>query len=157
MAKEEMPKDELYDIWWLISQVHHSLLELRNRELEEYNITGWQASVLLLVKLFGREATPTNLSYWIFRKPNTISELLGRMERQGLVERIRDLEHRGKVRIALTEKGEQAYNQAAARASVHKAMEFLSIKEREALISCLRTIRDNIYSDLGITRQILFP
>ncbi|MFC2063237.1 MarR family winged helix-turn-helix transcriptional regulator [Chloroflexota bacterium] len=157
MRKKSMLKDECYDIWWLISQVDHSLLELRNRELKKYNITAWQASVLFLVKLFGKEATPTNLSHLMMRKLNTISETLNRMETQGLVKRIRDLKHRGMIRIALTEKGMEAYNYTAKRTSLNKVTGFLEEEECKVLISYLKIMRENAFIELGVNRTISFP
>ncbi|MFC2063040.1 MarR family winged helix-turn-helix transcriptional regulator [Chloroflexota bacterium] len=150
-------KDDHYDIWWLISQVHHSLLELRDKELKKHHITGWQAQVLFLVKLFGKKATPTNISYWMFRRPNTISELLDRMESQGLIKRVRDLKHRGMVRVELTEKGTKIYNYANARISIHNVMDFLTEEECQILISCLKRMRDKTYKALGVNRSLSFP
>lgn len=157
MTKSSIPGDKLYDIWWLVSQLFFSLNELRNRELKKYRITGWQSSVLFLVKLFGEYATPSNLSYWTLRKPHSISELLSRMEKQGFVTRVKDLDNKSSVRIALTDKGEEAYKLAANRTSIHRVLDYLNEEESEGLIVKLKEMRNNAYAELGISSQIPFP
>jgi DNA-binding MarR family transcriptional regulator len=45
------------------------------------------------------------------REPHTITKLLHRMEKVGLVTKTNDLEKKNMVGVSITEKGQQAYEQ----------------------------------------------
>jgi len=51
-----------------------------------------QAAVLFVVRNMKTAATPAEISRRLFREPHTVSELIKRMEKQGLVRKKKDLE-----------------------------------------------------------------
>jgi len=116
-----------------------------------------QAAVLLLVKGAQEPVTPAKLSRWLFRQPHTVSGLLNRMEKQGLVNKSKDLERRNLVRVTLTKKGEQAYQQQSDMRVIRKVLSSLSSKERDNLKAYLRTLREETLEELVVKRQLPFP
>ena len=84
-------------------------------------------------------------------------ENVGRMEKKGLVTKAKDLEKKNLVRLAITEKGQQAYEQAMKRESIHRILSSISDDECERLESCLTMLRDKAIEEAGITYKSPFP
>jgi DNA-binding MarR family transcriptional regulator len=140
--KSTLSGDQDYDLWVLLRRTTQVVLKARNRELAAYGISASKASVLFIVQAIGHEATPAEISRYLLREPHSISGLLSRMERQGLVTKVKDVDKKNLVRILLTEKGRRAYYQSTKRETIHNVMSVLSEEERQVLTSCLERIRD---------------
>jgi len=116
------------------------------------------AAVLFFVKNAKAPATPAEISRWLFREPNTVSQLLTRMEKQGLIRKAKDLERKNLVRITLTEKGEEAYQGQTEMRVISKILSSLSPKERDKLGSYLKKLRDVAIIELDRrSRQLPYP
>ena len=142
--KDFLQEDEDFELWWLILSMRRAMHKARARELSQYGITPEEAAVLFVVQTVGRRATPAEISRWLLREPHSISGLIQRMEKEGLVKKVKDLDRKNLVRVALTEKGQQAYYQSAKRDSIHQIMSSISKEERQ----CIRASLDR----LGIRR-----
>ena len=125
--------------------------------MSQYGISSMEAALLFLIKAIGDKATPAEITRWFIRESHTVSETLSRMESKGLVRKVKDLERKNLVRVILTEKGEQAYNQADKRESIHQIMASLSKEQRQQLKSCLEILREEALKELGIDRKAVFP
>ena len=77
---------------------------------------------------------------------STVSKLVGRMERNGLVERRQDPDDKRIVNIHLCDSGREALAKIRPLALTHfkRAIEGIEDKERETLIRTLHKILDNI-------------
>ncbi len=154
---KNLSTDQDYDLWVLLRRTSLVVLKARERELAQYGISAVKAAVLLIVQAIGREATPAEISRHLLRESHSVSGLLSRMEREGLVNKIKDLDKKNRVRIAITEKGHEAYYQSAKRESLHNIMSVLSEKERRQLMSYLEKLRDKALLELAITHKPSFP
>ena len=154
---ESLPRDEDYEIWVLLAQTRHLLSRVRQQELRKYKLSPRQSFVLFITPFLGKNATQAEISRWLVREPNTTSVVLERMERQGLINRVKDLDRKNMIRVELTEKGHKAREQSSRRESIHKIMEVLSQEERQQLKSCLRKLEDNLLKDLRIDHDTLYP
>lgn len=125
--------DDDYNLIALINQTGHAFTLARTRELAKNGLSMMRAAVLLVLQVRDNNATPTEISQWLLREPHTISALLDRMERDGLIRRYRDLHKRNTVRVAMTEKGRNAYQESLERETFHSVMSVLSTEEREQL------------------------
>ena len=134
--------DQDYEIWVLLHQVRDLIFRAREKELRSSGITPMQAAVLFDIEAIGNEATVTELSQWLLRKLHSVSGLLNRMEKEGLISRSKDSPSQNLARVTLTEKGRQAYYQSTQRASIHNAIRTLSQEERQQLSSILKKMRD---------------
>ncbi len=149
--------DQYYQLWWLILHTRRAMSKVRAKELSQYGITPEEAAVLFVVQTIGYKATPAEISRWLLRESHSVSSLISRMEKKGLVRRVKDLDRRNLVRVAMTKKGEQAYNQAAKRESIHQIMSHLPEEECQQLTACLERLRDKALEKLGVAKKPPFP
>ena len=125
------------------------MLALRQKELRKCGISAAQAAVLLYAQSAGESATIAEVARRIFRKPHTISQLVSRMEEEGLVNKDVDLVRKNRVIIALTEEGRKAFYQSTKRKSIHKVMSCLSEEEKQQLGSSLHKLQDMALQSLS--------
>ena len=150
---------EEYEIWGLLSQVSDAMLKARGSELSPFGLTSVQAGVMYVVKVLqskGIPATPSEISRWVVREPHTISTLLVRMQKHGLVTLARSSQGRPQVLVSLTEKGEDLYRgQTESRRVIPEILETLSPEERRQFRSFLERLRQRALEKLVV--QPPFP
>jgi DNA-binding MarR family transcriptional regulator len=139
-----------YNLWVLLHQVSDIIFNAREAELQQYGLPATQAEVLFVIKAIGDRVTPAQISRMTFRRPHSVSGIINRMTKAGLVKRTKDLERKNLVRVTITEKGQQAYKQALKMKSVQKIMSSLSEAERQKLKSLLEILRNKGLKELGI-------
>ena len=152
---DQLLDDRDYNLWILLGQARDMVFKARGKELSQYGVTVEQASILFVIRAIGGKATPTEISKWMLREPHTISVILTRMEKDGLVTKRKDLDKKRQIIVALTEKGRQACGQSARRESVREIMSCLSEEERDQLGSLLEKLRDCALNN--IARVVLPP
>jgi len=155
--KKELFADEYFNIWILLSHVRKAIFRAQEKELLRHDITPEQAEALFCIQVIGDNVTPTALSRCIIREPHTTAGLVRRMEEKDLLRRTKDLPRKNMVRVELTEKGKQAYKISSRRESMHKIMSCLSARELRQLRKILEKLRDNAFSELGISGEALWP
>lgn len=143
--------EDYFRLWVLLRQVGHLMTELRREDLLAYDMTPAQAATLRSVVNLGKIATPTEISRWLMRKPHTVTHLLNRMEKCGQIEKVKDLERKNQVRIALTEKGKQDYDRVKKAEFPHPILGFLSDEEKSTLESCLNKVRSKLLEELNMS------
>ena len=142
-------QDADYSLWLLLIHTRDAIGRLRRKELQQLDINGRQAATLRIIHLLGDNATPTEVSRWLFREPHSVSEILTRMQKNGLIRRV-DSGRKNRVRILLTEKGREANNHSTKRESIHKIMSCLCEQERQQLQLLLQKLRDRALEELGV-------
>jgi MarR family transcriptional regulator, organic hydroperoxide resistance regulator len=134
--------DKDYNLWWLITRTYRLINKARTKEVfQTYRLTGAESAALFAIKLIGNDATPSRISRFLLRTPHSIGSLLERMAKEGFVKRVKDMKRKNLVRVTLTEKGNQVYEQAANRQSIHKIMSVLTDEERRLLFDCLTKLQ----------------
>ena len=151
------PVDLDYNLWVLLEQATTLILNARDQELSEYGTTAMQAAVLFITNQVGDETTPAEISRWISRKPSSVTGILNRMVKAGLVQRTKDLPRGNWVRVRLTEKGQKAYKQSLKRKPIHLIMSALSEEERRQLASLLEKLRTKALKVGGVRYKPPFP
>ncbi len=124
-------KDEDHDLWLLFNRARYAVYRVREKELQRYGITPEQANLLLNVVAMGNKAYPAKLSQLLLRQPHSMSELLGRMAKSGLIKKGKDLDFKKRVRVMITEKGQRAYELSTGRGPIHRIMGALSEAEKK--------------------------
>ena len=155
--KESPLDDQELSLWALFGQARLGMLKVRRRELRQLNISPNKSTVLLSLQVIGDKATPSQISRWLFREPHSISELISKMERDGLVRKIKDLDRKDQVRVVLTEKGREVYYEALKLKLIRKIMSCLSEDEQKQLRSFLLKLRDSAVNELGHKYKPPFP
>jgi len=148
--KNISPVDENYNLWVLLHQTTDAALRARQKELDQFGISVAEVGVLVVIQAIGEKATPAEISRQIFREPHSVSALLNRMEKKGLLRQTQDLDRRNLVRVSITEKGQQAYDKSTRRKSIYKIISSLSKEERQQLRSCLEKLRNKAFKELTV-------
>lgn len=148
---------EDYELWVLLDQTCAAMMRAKENELRPAGISGMQAAVLFIVKTVNGPATPAEISRWLFREPHSVSGLLNRMEKDGLVRKVKDLDRKNLIRVALTEKGEEAYQRSREMKVISEILSCLTRKKKENLRVYLEALRNKAVGEIGVRRQLPFP
>jgi len=136
------------EIWILLNQAQHAAERASETEMRQLGIPKMHAEVLSLIKNTEGPVTPADIARLLFREPHTISGLLNRMEKQGLVKRIKDLKRKNLVRVAITDRGERAHRKMADAEVIHEVLSGLTAKEQEELKRYLDKIKKRSLEEL---------
>jgi len=115
---EESARNKEDDIWIMLDQAHAAIYADREKELRQYNLSTMKSAVLFCINQIGSEVTPAELSRWLLRRSHSVSGLLNRMEKDGLIKKTKDLHRKNLVRVTITEKGKQAYKDSLKSVSI---------------------------------------
>jgi len=132
--------DRDYELFGLLISTTEVILKARQRELSEYNIEPARSGVLIAIASLGNEATPVAIGKHLFRTRHSISELLSRAEKDGLVEKKWDLERKNGVRVVFTPKGQGIAQKVGTGKVLQSIMSSLSRAERDDLKSLLHRV-----------------
>ena len=89
---------------YLLTTAQHSVFQYLNGKLSEYDVTPSQYGVLSC--LWQREfAKPKQIYEILCLETSTISGVLDRMQKKGLIDRVINRDDRREVRVVATEKG----------------------------------------------------
>ncbi len=152
-AKFYSAEDEDQDLWFLLTHTRYAIFRAREKELQRYGVSPEQVSLLFVVQALGNKATPASLSRHILRQPHTVSALVDRMARRGLVKKVKDLDRKNLVRVKMTQKGKSVYSRLSERMATHDMMADLSEEERQKMIQSLLKIQSRIYLQIGKTES----
>ena len=146
MALDSKSGNTVLRLWLLLHRVRDGIVMCEDSIFGNYGLTTEQFSVLAAVKSRGDSLTPVQLAAILARKPNSVSTLVDRMVKAGLVRRTRDRKDRRTVNVSLTGKGEKALEPAAPAGweFIQKILSPLSDKDREVLNSMLEVLRCEI-------------
>ena len=150
-------EDRDYRLLKLITHTGDAVFRARKNELNEYGLSPRQAAVVVAIQAIGEKATSAEIARWLYREHHTVSGILNRMEKDGLVKKVRNRGGKKLTRIVLTEKGRQAYNQSSKIEALHEIMSFISDEERQQLKACLEKIRDAAFKKIGMNHKPPFP
>lgn len=142
MKKETALYEQEFKLWVMLEQAQSAVFAAREKELAQYGISPMKAAVLFIVKSIGSKATPAEIARWILRKSHTVSGLLDRMEKDGLITKAKNLPKKNLVRVTITPKGNKALLQATKREYVRRIFAAIPEKDRHQLYDQLEKLRD---------------
>jgi DNA-binding MarR family transcriptional regulator len=140
--REIKVEDLDYDLWLLLTRTQYRIERVRAKELRHFGISPEQSGILFFVHSTKNNAMPIEISRWQLREPQTITSILDRMEKKGLIKKSRDRQRKNVIRVALTEKGKQAYENATKADTFHQIMSVLSPEKRQTLREILLELLD---------------
>jgi DNA-binding MarR family transcriptional regulator len=137
--------------WILLRQVYNLISKCSDLVFSEYALTTEQHSVLMAIKHIEDPVKVTDVARWLDRSVNSVSMIIDRMVKAGLVRRRRDLPDRRAVRLTITSKAEEAFVPAtmAGWDLIQEILAPLSDKDTLTLIRLLELLRDKTYDYLG--------
>jgi len=128
--------DEFFVLWLLIAQTKDALLKARHRELERFKVSYGRRAILWGIQNNGGQSTPVEIARQLFKELNSVSEMLKRMEKEGLVA-IGKRSGKSSAIVKLTKKGEEVFNQSRHNEVDKRVLSILPKKRRERLASDL--------------------
>jgi DNA-binding MarR family transcriptional regulator len=145
-TKKEDPDINLIIVFDQSSSVITTAIEL---ELKHLRTTQAQVRILNMLSRENKPVTIEELSSWTFKEFNSVSTLINRMEKRGLVKKTKkngDL----KTYIVPTEKGNVLYHKKVKEQSIHLIFGSLSDEEKKQLYNILKKLRDTTSNFLGL-------
>lgn len=118
------------------------VIKCRGRDiLNDFEITPPQFNALLLLAEHG-DMTIGDLGSKMYLASSTATDLIDRMERNGLVERIRDSNDRRVVRLHMLDKGRQMISEVleSRRRYLDNILSFVSDEDKKVLTDSLSSI-----------------
>jgi DNA-binding MarR family transcriptional regulator len=138
-------------LWRQVYQTYTLLKKCEDQIFEEYGLTTEQYGVLVAIDYFGGPTKITDIAQWLERSTNSVSMIVDRMVKAGMVRRARSTGDRRVVHVVNTSKGKAALKPAT-RASlevVQKILSPLSYEDRNTLLSLLGTLKYEILGHLN--------
>ena len=146
MMKNNDPEINLYIMFDQTRDLMSNAVEL---ELKHLRITLAQVKVLTTLSREDKPITMDELAKLTAKEFNSVSTLINRMEKKGLVKKIKK-EGDLKTYIAMTEKGSDLYYRQVTERSIHMILNKLSAEEKNQLYSILKKLRDTMRDILGL-------
>ena len=129
-------------LWRNLYKTYTLLNKCEDRIFSEQKLTTEQYRVLLAIQFLDKPVMVTDVARWLDRSVNSVSMIIDRMVKAGLVRRVRDSKDRRAVHLTITSKAEDAFEPATMSAwkSIQKIMSPLSKKDKHTFIRLLNTL-----------------
>jgi len=136
------------NLFVILDQTRDTLIRAVELELRQSEINFAQARILYSLTQAKNGMTQGDLSKWHLRNLNTISTLINRMEKEGLVKKTKSKDD-GRVHVTLTQKGSEVWDEVSERA-IFLTFSVLSEKEKKQLNVLLKKLRTEARNILGL-------
>ena len=142
-------------LWLLVRRVGDTVMRCQDSIFSKYGLTTEQWGVLTAIKARG-SLRPSDLAVLLERTPNSMSMLIDRMVKAGLVRRTRDRKDRRVVTVSSTEKGKTAVEPAITTGweFIHEILSPLSDDEQRDLANMLETVKCQLVGYLHPERDM---
>ena len=147
--------DKDYTLFTHLLQVADLLVKIRERELLPQHLSATSAQILFLVDAMGKDVTPAKISRRLLREPHSVSGILMRMEKQGLIKRAKNMERKNLIRVTLTTKGENTLKQAMKKEGIKHVLSELTDGQRRQLKQALDILKEAGMKELKLKPEAL--
>jgi len=130
-------------LWFLTHRTRDVLMTCEDQVFGEYGLTSEQYSVLVTLKYLQEPVRVTDLARWLERSTNSVSMIVDRMVKAGLLTRKRDRGDRRVVNVSIASKGENALKPAT-RAGwnfIQEVLSPLSEEDMRAFVKLHETVK----------------
>jgi DNA-binding MarR family transcriptional regulator len=141
--------DEYYRLWLMLAQTRSAIFKIRHKMIGQY-LHPNQAAALVSIWALQGQITPAALSRRLFLEPHSVSELIIRMQKKGLVTKKKDRKRGNVVRISMTEKGKGVCRHVMGKEIIARVMSVLTDEQREQLRVCLTALMTEALKELGL-------
>ena len=135
-------------IWRLLYITWYALSRLRNIELSSYNLTVEQSAILDIIRLNNGWATAKDVEIITMRQHNSISVLVNRMVKNGLLHKQKEPTEKSN-RIVQTEKSKNCYINIPVE-SIVRSFSTLSPDDKDHLSKALHAIHKKARDLMGL-------
>jgi DNA-binding MarR family transcriptional regulator len=134
--------DPFLRLYQLYRRAGAAMHRARRKELRKYRLSDSESAALFFIHASNDMITPAGIAQQMVQDSHATSQLIVRMEKRGLLKKIKDLPRPNMVRVALTEEGEQMYKKTQNIKSITSIFSFLSEEETGQLSGYLQTLWD---------------
>src|SRR4030042_6653560 len=130
-------------LWRQLYQTYTLLKKCEDGIYEEHGLTTEQYAVLVGISYIGEPARVTDIARWLERSTNSISMIVDRMVKAGLVRRARDKRDRRVVYVSKTSKAESLLGPAtvASFGMIQKTLSPMSHRNKLVLLDLLGEVK----------------
>ena len=145
--------------WLRLRQAHRAAIRIAEAEMSQFHSTVAQLDILTMLNASRGPLTPGEISSYLFLDNTGISALLTRMQRGGLVKKVRSRVDQRVVRIQMLPKGKELLARATRLhgGSCQTMEECFSENEVKQFDDYLKRYRDHCLHKLGKKAQPLPP
>jgi len=137
-GKKELLNNPAYETWILLSRTRYTIARLRDIELAKIGLSPEQSAILQMLINRGGKSTVTQLSISWLHLRHSVSTLVNRMQKQGLLKKIKYPKQK-EFEIVITEMGQNLAEKIKTD-SIDKIFSFLSEEERQKLSQYLKLL-----------------
>lgn len=152
MPFETSGRDLWRETWFTFHQTIDSTMKCEEDVFAKLDLPFQQFNVMGALQYLSAPVTPTNVANRLDRNPNSITLLLDQLEEDGLIERVRDLKDRRKLRLVTTAKGKEKYKKVfeATQNLPQELLSGFSPEELNTFMTLLKRIREAtfVYRDI---------
>ena len=143
----------LLNTWVSMNQAFYVSSRTIENELGHHQTTFAQFHILLLLDASKGPMALGELASYLFREPNSVFDQLNRMQKAGLVTKVRDKDDQRVAGVSITPKGKELLDQAKSpglRCAHNLLASCLSQEETQQLDKLLKKVRDRALQQLGM-------
>jgi len=129
-------------LWRMVYQANTRFKNSMDQILSKQGLTMEQYLVMVTIKYHDAPIRIVDIARWLERSTNSVSMLVDRMVKAGLLRRVRDRSDRRVVHLTISDKGKDALKPAtlAGWEFIQEILSPLSHEDRRTLISLLKMI-----------------
>jgi DNA-binding MarR family transcriptional regulator len=152
--EQTMESSETYQAWILIDQTARVLKRAVDARLQPWNLNHGQATTLCVLAEHGPQPM-SHLSRLLLQQTQTTTDLVDRLERRGLAQRVRHATDRRVVLVAITDEGRAFVeaSSAAVRAVGAEVFGGFAGDELARITEAVRRVRDAAAAIGGIPAE----
>ena len=146
--EENRLNDNDYQLWIMLDHLRYMIFRARKIELTRCNITPQQAHILYILNRSGDSTTIDEMVEYTQHQHHSISTLINRMTKNGLVSKIKIPGKGRRLNIVITEKGQDLLK-TMTRDSLRKIFSCLLEEDKQEMIAHLCRLIVSAYRALG--------
>ena len=143
-----LPTMDDYSIWGKITEVYDLICKARSVELRKLGLTAEKSKILRVLMVENGTSTINEIAAMTLKRHNTISLIIKRMEKAGLVKREK-IDSSNRYKISITEKGIELFETMPLN-SIDMIFSALSPEEKAILVSLLEKLDKKTRYVLGL-------
>lgn len=143
-----------FELGVLLERTRSAYSRIRELELAQFGLSPEQTAVLHTLQSKGSFATSDEIANTIIRQYHSVTSIVNRMEKNGLVEKVKTKKGR-KYLISITQRGENLYN-SIPRHSIKMILSGLSPEEKQQLTISLQKMLSKGREMLGMDNKYPF-
>ena len=143
-----IPAEEDFRLWRFLDHTRYAISRSREIELASFELTPEQVYVLDIINVGGGVTTIGTIMEMTLRQHNTVSTLIDRMAKKGLIKKRRSETDQRQYEIVMTKSGQELFGKVT-RKSIETVFSALTKEEKRELSSLLTRLLSRAYEVSG--------